>query len=176
MSLNDRYNCGGSGRLENLDNHLTQLGDRAGNAWLNRGGGSRTVLTQGLYLFSIWAGLQHVALFHNPMILMIVGLALFGLLGVTQSSGGVVEQMQVEVLGLPKSTFAFLRILLLGAGLFSLATAMGYVLVAVQTGTALPMAAAMSLLHGCTLVALQAGEYIRRTNPSFPSSGLRRRA
>ncbi len=177
MSLNDRYNrAGGRGRLENLDRYLTQLGDRVGNAWLDHGGGSRTILTQGLYLFSVWAGLQHVALFHNPMMFLFVGLALLGLLGVSQPSGSLVEQMQVEVLGLPKWIFAFLRIWLLSLGLFSLALALGYALLAIQTGTALPMDTAMSLLDGCTLVALQASEYIRRTNPSFPSSGLRRRA
>ncbi len=177
MSLNDRYNRGaGSGRLENLDSYLTQLGDRAGNAWLDHGGGSRTILTQGLYLFSIWAGLQNVALFHDPMVLSLVALAMLGLMGIGQSRGNVVEQMQIEVLGLPRRTFVVLRLSLLAIGLLSLATAAGDLLVSLQTGTAIPVPAVDSWLMGLALTALQVSEYIRRTNPSFPSKGLAERA
>ncbi len=176
MSLNDRYNRGGSGRLENLDSYLTQLGDRAGNAWLDGTGLDRSMLTRGLYLFSAWAGLQHVAVFHDPDMLIVVGLALLNLAGMTQSRGGLVEQIQVEALGLPRGTFAFLRIWLLVLGALSLATAAGYFMESLTMGTGLPMAALRALLFGCALVALQLSEYIRRTNPTFPSSGLRRRA
>src|SRR5687768_8476541 len=105
MSLHDRYNRGG-GRLENLDRYLTHLGNRAGNAWLHRTGASRHVLTQGLYLFSAWAALHHLFLFREPIMVIIVGLAIFGMMGITQSRGGLVEQIQVEALGLPRWTFA----------------------------------------------------------------------
>ncbi len=177
MSLNDRYNRGsGTGRLEKLDRYLTELGNRFGNYWWDHTGVDRSTLTQGLYLFAAWAGLQHTALFHDPMMLVWVGVSLFGLMGIGQQKGNVVEQMQIELLGLPKQTFAFLRLFVLSIGLLSLATAAGELLLALQTGTALPMTATGSLLTGLAMTGLQISDYIRRTNPSLPSSGLRRRA
>ena len=176
MSLNDRYDRGGQGRLENLDRYLTELGNRFGNYWWDRTVVDRSTLTQGLYLLAAWAGLQHTALFHRPMMLIWVGVSLFGLMGIGQTRGTLVEQMQIELLGLPKQTFAFLRLFVLSIGLLSLATAAGQLLVSLQTGTAIPMEATSSLLTGLALTGLQVSEYIRRTNPSFPSSGLRRRA
>ena len=170
MSLHDRYNRGG-GRLDNLDRYLTHLGNRAGNLWLDRTGLGRHVLTRSLYLFAVWAALQHVAIVREPMMLMPVGLALMGLFGVGQSRGGLVEQIQVEALGLPKSTFAFLRVFLLFVGGFGLATGLGLLGAALQDGTAVPLAAVTELLGGGAFVALQAGDYIRRTNPPTISNG-----
>src|SRR5688572_23598608 len=112
MSLNDRYNHGG-GRIQNLDRYLTHLGDRAGNAWHSRTGASRHTLPQGLYLFAVWACLQDLMLTGDFFMLAFAGQALLGLLGVTQSRGGLVEQIQVEALRLPKSTFAMLRVFIL---------------------------------------------------------------
>ncbi len=177
MSLNDRYNRGGgSGRLENLDRYITDLGNRFGNYWWDHTGVDRSTLTQGLYLFAAWAGLQHTALFHDPMMLLWVGLALFGLMGIGQTRGNVVEQMQIELLGLPKQTFVVVRLFVLFIGLLSLATAAGELLLSVQIGTALPMTATGSLLTGLAMTSLQVSEYVRRTNPSFPTKGLGRRA
>ena len=176
MSLNDRYDRGGAGRLENLDRYLTELGNRFGNYWWDRTGVDRSTLTHGLYLFAAWAGLQHTALFYDPMMLVWVGVALFGLMGIGQTRGTVVEQMQIELLGLPKQTFAFLRLFVLSIGLLSLATAAGELLLSLQTRTAIPMEATSSLLTGLAMTGLQVSDYIRRTNPSFPKSGLRRRA
>ena len=172
MRLHDRYNRGG-GRLDNLDRYLTHLGNRAGNFWLDRTGLGRHVLTRSLYLFAAWAALQHLVLVRDPIMLVLVGLARMGLLGIGQSRGGLVEQIQVEAMGLPKSTFAFLRIFLLFIGGFSLATAFGVLGVALQHQAAIPFTAVTELLNGCALVALQAGDYIRRTNPPTISSNGR---
>jgi hypothetical protein len=164
MSLSDRYNRGG-GRLDNLDRYLTHLGNRIGNAWLDRTGVGRHVLTQGLYLFAIWAALQNLVMFRDHVMVIIVGLAFFGLRGITQSRGGLVEQIQVEALGLPRWAFALARVTILVAGSLALADAAGMVAVAVQTRTGIPFDAVDACLRGSALVALQASEYIRRTNP-----------
>jgi hypothetical protein len=169
MSLHDRYNRGG-GRLENLDRYLTHLGNRAGNAWHDRTGVSRHVLTQGLTLFAIWAALQNFMISRNLLMVVIAGLAFLGLRGMTQSRGGLVEQIQVEALGLPRWTFALLRLMLLTVGSLALARATGGLALALQTGTPVPFEACEALLKGAALVSLQAGDYIRRTNPPTASS------
>jgi hypothetical protein len=171
VSLHDRYNRGGDGRLELLDRYLTYLGDRTGNSWHDRTGASRTVLTRSLYLFALWASMQHIAISHDPALLVIAGVALFSLFGKLQSRGGLVEQIQVEALGLPKRTFVILRVWLLVIGLFSLATAIGELAVTIQSGAPLTIHSAESWLLGCALTALQSSEYISRTNPIFPSGG-----
>ncbi|HEY7032911.1 MAG TPA: hypothetical protein VH482_16320 [Thermomicrobiales bacterium] len=170
MALHDRYQRG-DGRVQALDRYLTRLGDRAGNAWFLRTGVSRSVLTKGLYLFSAWASAQQFVIFRDPYAVWFLALALFGLTGIGVSRGGVVEQMQMEVLRLPRDTFAFLRIFLLVIGLFGLAQAAGLLLGAVAGGTELTSDFGAQLLSGFAITALQASEYIRRTNPTWPSRG-----
>ena len=175
MSLGDRYNRG-EGRLANLDRYLTLQGDRAGRWWLDHTGTNRTVLTRGLYVFAAWAAMQHVALFRDPAVIAFGGLALLGARGLTQSRGGLVEQMQAEAMGLPKQAPALCRLIVLGLGLLNLAIALGEGLLAIQSGHPLPLAAAGYVLLGGAMTALQFGDYIGRTNPSTPSTGHRRRA
>ncbi|MFL5761818.1 MAG: hypothetical protein ACJ789_19135 [Thermomicrobiales bacterium] len=175
MSLRDRYNRGGDGRLELLDSYLTYLGDRTGNSWRDRTGASRTDLTRCLYLFAAWAALQHVVISHDPSMLVIAGVALLSIFGVLKSRGGVVEQIQVEALGLPRRTFVILRVWLLVLGLFSLAMALGDLAVTLQSGAPLTLQAGQSWLLGLSLTALQTSDYISRTNPIFPSGGMRLR-
>jgi hypothetical protein len=175
LSLHDRYNRGGDGRLELLDRYLTHLGDRTGESWRDRTGASRSVLTRSLYMFAIWASLQHVVISHDPMMLFIAGIAMASLMGVLKSRGGLVEQIQVEALGLPKRTFVILRVWLLIIGLFSLATAIGDLAVTLQSGAPFTLTSAESWLMGCALTALQSSDYISRTNPIFPSGGKRMR-
>jgi hypothetical protein len=176
MGLIDRYNRGGDSRLELLDRYLTHLGDRAGNFWRDRTGASRTVLTQSLYHFAAWAAMQQLVLAHDPTMLVIVGISLLALRGVTRTRGGPVEQIQAEALGLPRRTFVILRLWLLGVGMLSLAIAVGDLAVTLQTRSPLPLDATKSLLVGCALIAWQIGDYISRSNPIWPSGGARRRA
>lgn len=176
MSLNDRYNRGGDGRLDLLDRYLTHLGDRAGTYWLDHTGESRTVLTRSLYVFAAWAALQELVLARDPTMVIIVGVALLSLRMGSWSRGGVVEKIQLEALGLPRRTFIILRLWLLGLGLLSLAIAAGDLAVTLLFGAPLQMDAPESLLLGCALAALQISDYISRTNPVWPSGGLRRRA
>jgi hypothetical protein len=171
MSLNDRYNPGGNGRLEKLDQYFTYLGDRTGNSWRDRTGASRNDLTRSLYLFAAWAALQHLVISHDPMMILLAGIAMMSMAGVFRSRGGLVEQIQVEALGLPRRTFVILRVWLLVIGLFSLAMAIGDLAVTLQSGAPLTIQSAESWLLGCSLTALQTSDYISRTNPIFPSGG-----
>ena len=170
MALHDRYQRG-DGRVQALDRYLTHLGDRAGNAWFHRTGINRSTLTQALYLLSAGASAQQLVFFRDPNAVWFLGLALFGLAGITTGRGGVVEQMQMEVLGLPKNTFPFLRIFLLTMGLFILAQVAGSVLASLIGGAALPAEFGKQLLSGVAVTALQVSEYIRRTNPITPTRG-----
>jgi hypothetical protein len=170
MALHDRYQRG-DGRIQALDRYLTRLGDRAGNAWFLRTGISRSTLTQALYLFSAWSSAQVLIAFRDPFAVWLIGMALIGLKGIGMSRGGIVEQMQMEVLRLPRNTFAMLRIFLLVIGLFGLAQAAGMLLGALAGGTGLTAGFGEQLLYGLALTALQASEYIRRTNPIWPTRG-----
>jgi hypothetical protein len=170
VALTDRYNRGG-GRLENLDRYLTQLGDRIGNYWLDRTGIDRGTLTQGLYLLAAWSAVQYASLTRNPTMLVVAAVALMAAVGkLPVSRGGLVEEIQVEALGLPRRTFVSLRLVVLSLGLLNLAMATGELAFALQTGSP-PVGAGEMLLSGCALTALQAGDYIRRTNPATPSGG-----
>jgi hypothetical protein len=170
MALHDRYQRG-DGRVQALDLYLTRLGDRAGNAWFRRTGISRSLLTQALYLFSAWSSAERFVIFRDPYAVWFIALALFGLTGMGTSRGGVVEQMQMEVLRLPRNTLSILRIFLLGMGLLSLAQAVGLLLGAAAGGTGVTAEFGRQFLSGCALTALQVSEYIRRTNPIWPSRG-----
>jgi hypothetical protein len=172
VSLSDRYNRGGDGRLDLLDRYLTELGDRLGNAWRDHTGVSRTTLTQSLYLFSAWASLQYVAVSHDPGMLAIAFIALLPLVGIARPRGSLVEQIQVEAMRLPRRTFVILRIWLLTLGLLSLAMAIGSLASAIVPGSGgLPPDMAENWLLGLALTALQASDYISRTNPIWPTSG-----
>jgi hypothetical protein len=173
LSLHDRYNRGGDSRLELLDRYLTHLGDRTGNYWHDRTGASRIVLTRSLYLFACWAAMQHLVLSWDPMMLALAGISLMSLFGMLRSRGGLVEQIQVEAMGLPRRTFVILRICLLVNGLFALASALGDVVLMLETGDSLPPSVVETWLLGCSLTALQVSDYISRTNPIFPSGGTK---
>ena len=175
MSLSDRYNRG-DGRLQSIDRYLTHLGDRIGNAWWARTGVSRVTFTQGLYVFAAWAATQHFALSHDPMVTVLIVAAVLSWQGVGQSRGGLIEQIQSESAGLPKNTLVALRLVILGMGSLQLATATGDVLGTMGGGTLLTIHTLEAFLLGSALVALQASDYIRRTNPFTPSGGVRRRA
>jgi hypothetical protein len=174
MSLSDRYQRG-DGRLALLDRHLTHLGDRAGTWFADRTGAGRQPLTHGLYLAAAAAAVQHVVLVRDPGLLAVAGVALLSLRGLVASRGGLVEQIQVEAAGLPRNTLLVMRLAILGMGLLSLLTAVAYLVETLRTGVPLPVAAAESALSGVALFALQAADYIRRTNPVTPSGGHRMR-
>jgi hypothetical protein len=170
MSLSDRYNRGG-GRIQGFDRYLTHMGDRFGNYWWNQTGIDRTVLTQALYVISAWAATQRFVLTGDPVVLVFVGIALMSFLGGGSSRGGLTEQIQAEVAGLPKNALPKMRFIVLGLGIFHLATAVGECAALIGTETFVTTHVGANLLLGLTLTALQASDYIRRTNPANPGSG-----
>lgn len=179
MSLADRYNRG-DGRLQSLDRYLTQLGDRAGRVWWSRTGISRVTLTQGLYVFSAWAATQQFTLTHDPIMITLIVAAVINwqsqFTGRSLSRGGLVEQIQSEAAGLPKNTLVVLRLIILFLGGFQLALAAGDVLSTLLGASLISVMTLQTALVGGSLFALQASDYIRRTNPMTPSSGGHRRS
>lgn len=170
MSLSDRYNRG-EGRIQSFDKYLTDLGNQLGNLWHTNTGYSRRTLTQGLYVVAALTAAQQYAFSHNFMSLMFAGVALLGFMGVMPALGGVVEQIQAEAVGLPKNTLAAMRLQVLGIGVFMLAVAISQVLADVTGQTPLTLQFVNNLLLGVSFTALQASDYIRRTNPATPSGG-----
>jgi hypothetical protein len=170
MSLSDRYNRG-DGRIQQMDKYLTELGDRLGNQWLDYTGLSRDRLTRGLYMISMIASLQHYMVNHDPQVLLFTVIALLFYTGGGQSKGGLTEQIQSEVAGLPRNTLAFLRLEIIGLGTFLLVIGLCEVLSTVIAPDPQPLHSGGKLLLGLTLFTLQLGEYIRRTNPPTRSGG-----
>lgn len=169
MSLSDRYNRG-DGRIQKLDRYLTEVGDRAGNLWYDSTGWSRATLTKGLYIVSALAAAEHGVLFKDPTVYVFVVFALLSMLGigVGQSRGGLVEQIQSEVAGLPKNAMAIMRLQVFMIGVWQLAIAAGGFIAAFGSGVSIITDIVQPLLLGLALAALQASDYIRRTNPSSP--------
>lgn len=178
MSLADRYNRG-DGRLELLDRYLTSLGDRAGESWRDRSGASRAALTQGLCIYSAWAATQEFALTHNVVTIAIIVAAVLTwraqFMGVGVSRGGLIEQIQSEAAGLPKNALAAMRMMILAGGMLQIALAAGDLLSAFAGGMLLVRDLFDCFLLGSALVALQASDYISRTNPAPPRDGNRQR-
>lgn len=173
MSLSDRYNRG-DGRIQQFDRYMTDIGNMVGNWWSDMTGWSRRSLTQGLYMASALAAAQHGVIFQDPFVYMIASVSILSFIGVAgQSRGGVVEQLQAEAAGLPKNSIAALRLLMLFLGVLSLAdVTVGLVHSAFDTAQ-LSRFMIDSLLIGIAFTALQASDYISRTNPATPGKGGR---
>jgi hypothetical protein len=172
VSLSDRYNRG-DGRIQSFDKYLTEVGDDLGEFWWKCTSIHRSVLTQGLYVLSAWAGMQHFMVTRDASMLLITCVALLSYMGLGQSKGGLVEQLQAEATGLPKNTIAFLRLLIIGTGVLNLATA-ACTFAGSFTGDLITTRDVMDpMLIGLSLTALQLSDYIRRTNPATPGKGGR---
>jgi hypothetical protein len=173
VSLSDRYNRG-DGRIQKFDRYLTDLGNLAGNWWADQTGFSRRTLTQGLYVAAILAASQHGVVFKDPFLLVIAGVAMLSFTGVAgQSKGGVVEQIQAEAAGLPKNTLAVMRLVILFVGTMQLANAAFGFVGLLNSNLSMTRYILDPLLFGIALTALQASDYICRTNPATPGKGGR---
>jgi hypothetical protein len=174
MSLHDRYNRD-DGRIQRLDRRFTELGDRVGTWWNDATGFSRVALTKGLFLVSAIATVQHFILYGEFPVLLFLLIAVLGFNGMTQAVGGIVEQIQAEVAGLPKNTIPFFRLLMLMLGIYSLTVAAtDLIALELQLNTFVP-GIGDNLLLGIALISLQFSEYIRRSNPPANSRGGNRR-
>lgn len=142
-----------------LDAYLTQFGDRAAVGWQRRVGSSRQNLTLGLYIAATLLGLGYVLLTREVLFLGIGLLAYLGSLPGRQR-GSLVEEMQLEVSGLPRHTLQYLAVGVLGIGLFGIVSSLPFLLldggISELSGT----------LGGVALLLLKSADYIARTNPS----------
>ena len=173
MSLSDRYNRGDD-RVQRFDRYLTDVGNVVGNWWSDQTGWSRRTLTQGLYVTAVLTASQYGISFRDPFLLVIAGIAMLSFTGAAgNSKGGVVEQLQAEASGLPKNTLALMRLGILFIGIMQLADAVVGFAVALNANVSITQTIIAPLLGGVAMTALQASDYICRTNPAEPGKGGR---
>lgn len=166
MALKHEFNRldDGAGPVERLDAVLTRLADRWAERWQARTPFSRQGLTLGLYVTASLCGLGYVLLTREVLFL---GVALLAYMGSApgRQRGSLVEELQLEVSGLPRNTLKYLSVFVLGLGLFGIVSSLPFVLLGAATGdwagVDLP-----GTVGGLSLVALKAADYIARTNPS----------
>jgi hypothetical protein len=147
-----------------LDALLTRITDRAAEGWQARTPFSRQGLTLGLYITTALLGAAYVLLSREFLFLGIALLAYAGSLPGRQR-GSLVEEMQLEVTGLPRHTMKYLAVGVLGIGLFGVVTSLPFVLAAPLAG-GLNLHDLIDLLGGTSLTLLKLADYIARTNPS----------
>jgi hypothetical protein len=150
--------------IEQIDATFTSLADRCGEQWRTRTPFSRQSLTLGLYIVASICGLGYVLLTHKVLFLGIIVLAYLGSLPGRQR-GSLIEEMQLEVSGLPRNTLKYLAVLLLTLGLFGVVTSLPTIFIGTATGN-LSYIDLPSLIGGLALVLLKVADYITRTNPS----------
>jgi hypothetical protein len=121
------------------------------------------------------AATEHYLVSREAMSLAFAAVAFLSYLGAVPALGGLIEQIQAEAAGLPKNALAIMRLQILGVGVFLLATAGGHLLADLSGVAPLGMDFLRVLLLGLSFTALQASDYIRRTNPASPSGGGRGR-
>jgi len=172
MSLSDRYNRGDSW-IQKCDKYLTDTGNRVGNFWLDQTGINRRTLTQGLYIAAVLAASERAIVFHDPTMFVMAAVAMMSYMGLGQSKGGVVEQIQAEAAGLPKNTLAWMRLEILVIGVWMLASAGGGFVALLHSNQSIAVLLIKPLMAGIAFTALQAGDYISRTNPASPGKGGR---
>jgi hypothetical protein len=171
MALKNEFNRGGDGRdgggpdpVVRLDAALTVVADRWAERWQARGGGSRQALTQGLYALAAGAAGVYVLLTGEWLFLGLGALAYAG--GARgKQRGALIDEIQLEAVGLPRHTLKYLSVFLLGLGLFGLLSGLAAAVVdALLLGT--PAPALPGLVGGLAITALKVADYIARTNPS----------
>lgn len=168
MALGNEFNRHDSASEGNvilrLDATLTRLTDRVAEGWQARTPFSRQGLTLGLYIAAALFGAVYVLITREFLFLGIALLAYAGSLPGRQR-GSLVEEMQLEVTGLPRHTMKYLAVGILGIGLFGIATSLPFVLAAPLTGS-LDTGDLAGVLGGLALTLLKLADYIARTNPS----------
>lgn len=168
MALKHEFNRQSEGDggepIVRLDAFLTQRADRLAEAWKARTRISRQALTLGLYVAATVAGLIHVALSRELLFLGIAFLAYVGSAPGRQR-GSLVEEMQMEVSGLPRHLLKYVGIFVLAVGLFGLATSVPSLLSGALRG-GITLGDLTGLVGGVALTVLKVADYIARTNPS----------
>lgn len=167
--MDDKVGSGrgrGDGRpnpVERLDATLAGLADAGAGYWQSRTPFSRRALMMGFYLITILAGLGYVALTRQFAFLGILFLAYVGSLP-GRRRGVLIEEIQLEAVGLPRRTLSYLSVFVLGLGLFGILTSLPS-LVAATLGIGSLSPDWPGLVGGAALMALKVGDYIARTTP-----------
>ena len=168
MALKKEFNRGDGGRdadpVVRLDAALTVVADRWAEGWQARGGRSRQELTLGLYAIATGASGAYVLLTGEWLFL---GLGVLAYAGGARGKqrGALIDEIQLEAVGLPRHTLKYLSVFLLGLGLFGLLSGLALVVVdLLLLGT--PVAALPGPVGGLAITALKVADYIARTNPS----------
>jgi hypothetical protein len=142
-----------------IDAYLTRVADRVAEGWKHRSGMSRQALTLALYVVATLLGLGYVLLTREFLFLGIALLAYMGSLPGRQR-GSLIEEMQLEVSGLPRHTMQYLGVGVLAIGIFGLVSS----LPSLFFGGGLTDVA--DTLGALALIVLKGADYIARTNPS----------
>ncbi len=168
---NPQREAGDGNPILRLDALLTVLADRAAARWQARTPFSRQILTLGLYVAAALLGVGYVLLTREYLFLGIGFLAYMGSLPGRQR-GSLVEEIQLEVTGLPRHTLKYLAVGVLMIGLFGVVSSLPFLALTPLTGS-FSLGDLASLLGGGALVVLKIADYISRTNP--PDRGDRER-
>jgi hypothetical protein len=168
MALKHEFNrqseTGDENIILRLDATLTRITDQAASAWQARTPFSRQGLTLGLYVAAALLGTAYVLMTREFLFMGIALLAYGGSLPGRQR-GSLVEEIQMEVTGLPRHTMKYLAVGVLGIALFGIATSLPFILIAPITHS-LALSDITGLLGGLALGILKLADYIARTNPS----------
>lgn len=147
-----------------LDARLTRIADRAAKAWQARTPSSRQTLTFGLYVGAALLGVGYVLITREILFLGVALLAYAGSVPGRQR-GSLVEEIQMEVTGLPRHTLKYLAVGVLALGLLGVVSSLPFLLVS-ALGGGVDLGGIAGLLGGLSLSALKIADYIARTNPS----------
>ena len=161
--INPRHEAGDGNPILRLDALLTALADRAATHWQARIPFSRQFLTLGLYVAAALLGVGYVLITRQYLFLGIALLAYMGSLPGRQR-GSLVEEIQLEVTGLPRHTLKYLAVGVLAIGLFGIVSSLPFLALTPLTGI-LSLGDLASVIGGAALVVLKIADYIARTNP-----------
>src|SRR5689334_5183037 len=106
---NPRHEAEDGNLIIRFDALLTTLGDRAATGWQARTPFSRQFLTLGLYVAAALLGGGYVLITREYFFLGVALLAYMGSLPGRQR-GSLVEEIQLEVTGLPRHTLKYLAV------------------------------------------------------------------
>ena len=168
---NPRHEAQDGNPIIRFDALLTALADRAATGWQARTPFSRQFLTLGLYVAAALLGVGYVLITREYLFLGIALLAYMGSLPGRQR-GSLVEEIQLEVTGLPRHTLKYLAVGVLAIGLFGVVSSLPFLALSPLTG-GFSLGDLAGVIGGAALVVLKAADYIARTNP--PDGGDRER-
>lgn len=169
MALKHEFNrqsdADGANPVLRLDALLTQHADRWAEGVKARLRLSRQAQTLFLYLNATLAGLLYVVLTRDFLFLGIAFLAYMGSLPGRQR-GSLVEEMQLEVTGLPRHTLKYLAVGVLAIGIFGVASSLPFLAAGAASGAGVMAGDLAGVVGGVALIVLKCADYIARTNPT----------